>query len=302
MKIKRSASDWVIDSVIVVILVIFTAAIVYPFVNALAISLNDATDTMRGGITVWPRIFTIESYSAILSNPAIGRAYMITIFRTVVGTVMALFATGILSYGLAHSNLVGRKFYSIVLLVPMFFGAPLVSWFLMIRAMGFINNIWVYVIPGLVGLFNIILMRTFFQQLPEALEESARIDGANYLQIFFKIIIPISTPIMATIALFVGMGHWNDWFIGEVFMIGAAGQNLRPMQNVLMGVINEAVAAEVLAGIADGAAAAALRGSPVNTRSVTLATMFVTIAPVLVIYPFLQKYFIKGVMIGSVKG
>ena len=301
---KRSVVDWIIDISIILILIIFTVSILYPFVNALAISLNNAEDTSRGGITFFPRVLTFESYENIITNPMVGRAYTITIFRTVVGTLLSLFATGIISYGLAHSNLVGRKFYSIVLLIPMFFGAPMVSWFLMLRSMGFINNIWVYIIPGLVGLFHIILMRTFFQQLPEALEESARIDGANYLQIFFKIIIPISTPIMATIALFVGIGHWNDWFLGEIFMIGATGRNLRPMQNIMMSVINEAQAIMMLSAIQGGIAAAAAggRGWPVNTRSITMATMFITIAPVLVIYPFLQKYFIKGVMVGSVKG
>ena len=299
---KRSVGDHIVDIAIILFMLLITVSILYPFLNALAISLNHAEDTILGGITLWPRRFAWESYRSVLTNPMIGRAYLITIYRTVVGTIGALFVTGILAYGLAHSNLVGRKFYAIICLIPMYFTGGLIPHFLMIRQMGLLNNLAVYVVPALVGLFNVILMRTFFQSLPEALEESARIDGANYLQIFFKIIIPISTPIIATIALFVGVGHWNDWFVGNVFI---TQRDLRPMQNVLLSVVNEARYAEQLAALGAAAAAAAGnvgRGRPVNTRSVTMATMFVTIFPVIIVYPFLQRFFVKGMMVGSIKG
>jgi putative aldouronate transport system permease protein len=278
------------------------AAILYPFLNALAISFNHAEDTARGGITLWPRKFALESYRNVITNPMIFRAYMVTLYRTVVGTVLAVFVTGILAFGLAHASLVGRKYYSIILLIPMYFGGGLIPTFLMFRAMGLFNNPLVFVVPNLVGLFNVILMRTFFQTLPGALEESAKIDGANYLQIFFKIIIPVSMPIIATIALFNGIFHWNDWFFGTIYIVNPIW---RPMQNVLLSVINEARAAEMLAAIQGGLAAAAmggLRTHPVSVRSVTMATMFVTIFPVIIAYPFLQRYFIKGMMIGSIKG
>jgi len=303
---KRSIKDHIVDIIIILIMLFVIAAVMYPFLNALAISFNHAEDTALGGITLWPRRFAWESYRSILTNPIIWRAYAITIYRTVVGTVLALFCTGIIAYGLSHSNLVGRKAYSFICLVPMYFTGGLIPVFLMIRQMGLFNNLLVYVVPALIGLFNIILMRTFFQSLPEALEESARIDGANYLQIFFRIIVPVSTPIMATIALFVGVGHWNDWFTGVVYI---TNPDLRPMQNVLLAVVNEARMQEQLAaltGQAGGAAAAAAgmmgRGRPANVRSITMATMFVTIFPVLIVYPFLQKYLVKGMMVGSIKG
>ena len=303
---KRSVGDLIVDAIIIFIMLFIIAAILYPFLNALAISLNHAEDTALGGITLWPRRFAWESYRSVITNPMVGRAYAITIYRTVVGTLLALFCTGILAYGLAHSNLVGRKVYAIICLVPMYFGGGLIPTFLMIRSMGLINHLGVYVIPAMIGLFNVILMRTFFQSLPEALEESARIDGANYLTIFFRIIVPISTPIMATIALFVGVGHWNDWFVGVIYI---TRPELRPMQNVLLAVVNEARYAEAMAQLAAQGATGALaavgavgRGRPVNVRSVTMATMFVTIFPVLIVYPFLQRYFVKGMMVGSIKG
>ena len=218
---KRTVSDYVIDGTIVFIMLIVIAAVMYPFLNALAISLNHAEDTARGGIGLWPRVFSLESYRNIVTNSMIWRAYFITIMRTLIGTLTALFVTGILAYGLAHSELVGRKWYAIICLIPMYFGGGLIPTFLMYRSMGLFNSFWVYIVPNMVGLFNVILMRTFFQQLPDSLEESAKLDGANYLKIFFKIIVPISTPIFATNALFVGVFHWNDWFFGTVYITQA---------------------------------------------------------------------------------
>jgi len=304
---KRTASDYVLDGFIFFIMFLVLAAVLYPLLNALAISLNHAEDTARGGITIWPRRFAYESYRSVITNPLIWNAYFITVMRTLIGTITALFSTAIISYGLAHSNLVGRKFYSIFCLIPMYIGGGLIPVFLLYRSMGLFNSFWVYIIPAQIGLFHIILMRTFFQSIPESLEESAMLDGANYLTIFFKIIVPVSTPIIATIALFVGVGHWNDWFFGNVYI---TRPELRPMQNVLLRIINEAAFAEEMAALigagggggAAGAMAAVGRGRPVNVRSITAATMFVTIAPVVVIYPFLQKYFIKGMMVGSIKG
>ena len=303
---KRTFSDYVIDGVVLLSMFIVLIAVMYPLLNALAISFNHAEDTARGGVTLWPRVFAYESYRSVLTNPLIWNAYRITILRTVIGTITALFSTSIISYGLAHANLVGRRTYALICLIPMYFTGGLLPWFMMIRGMGLFNNFWVYIIPVQIGLFHIILMRTFFQSLPESLEESAMLDGANYLTIFFKIIVPISTPIIATIALFIGVFHWNDWFYGTVFISTRA--DLRPMQNVLLRVINEARFAEEIAALAGGggavgAAAGAIgRGRPANVRSITMATMFITLVPVVLVYPFLQRYFIKGIMVGSIKG
>ncbi|NLG26050.1 MAG: carbohydrate ABC transporter permease, partial [Clostridiales bacterium] len=161
---------------------------------------------------------------------------------------------------------------------------------------------WVYVVPNLVNLWNMILMRTYFAGIPDALEESARIDGASYVRVFFRIVFPISTPIVATISLYIAVFHWNSWFDAAMYI---TKQELKPMQTVLMSIINEAKFAEQIAATAGGAALDVGnigRGKAVNVRSLTMATMIVTILPIVMLYPFIQRYFIKGIMIGSIKG
>jgi len=305
---KKTIGDYLIDTFVYAFLVILTICVMYPFLNALAISFNNAADTMRGGIYLWPRVPSFESYHRVFTNPSIWNAYFITVSRTVVGIVTALFVTSIMAFALSNKKLVGRRFYSLFCIIPMYFGGGLIPWYMLIRNLGMMNSFLVYIIPNLVGLFNIILMRTFFQEIPDALKESAQIDGANYLTIFFKIILPVSTPILATIALFIGVFHWNSWFDATIFI---RNDSLKPMQNILLRIVNEAAYAERIAALAgasgtSGAAASAMgniaRGRAVNTRSLTMATMFVTIFPVLIIYPFIQRFFIKGIMIGSIKG
>ena len=307
---KKTYGDYIIDTFVYGFLIILTITVLYPFLNALAISFNHAGDSARGGIYLWPRIPTLDSYKQVFTNPRIWNAYMITIARTSLGTVTALFVTSLIAFALSNKKLVGRRFYSLFCIIPMYFGGGLIPYFMLIRNLGLLNNFWVYIIPNLIGLFNVILMRTFFQEIPESIKESAHIDGANYITVYFKIILPISTPILATIALFIGVFHWNAWFDGAYFV--PTVQELKPMQNILLQVVNDVSYAERIAALSGGggggasAAASALanlaRGRPVNVRSVTMATMFITIFPVLIVYPFLQRFFVKGIMIGSVKG
>jgi putative aldouronate transport system permease protein len=305
---KKSFGDKAFDIANIVIMVIILVAVLYPFLNSVAISLNDGNDTTRGGITIFPRVFTIKNYQLIFDNPKVYNAYVVTIARTVVGTISSLFFTAILAYGLAHTNLKGRPFYIMLTIIPMYFGGGLIPSYFLIKSLGMLNSFWVYIIPGMVGIWNMLLMKTFFQGIPISLEESARIDGANYLTIFFKIILPISTPIIATVALFVGVGQWNSWFDASIYI---TKQNLKPMQSVLLSIISEAKFAENLAATASGSGSGAGgsidvgnigKNIKVNVRSITMATMFVTIIPIIMVYPFLQRYFVKGVMIGSIKG
>lgn len=302
MKRNTGKADYVLDFLVWATMVIVIVVTLYPFMNSIAISLNHADDTTRGGITVWPRMFTWRNYELIFTNQKIYGAYFITIARTVIGTVLGLLFTSTLAFGLAHKNLVGRKFYTFFCLIPMYFGGGLIPSYFLIKTLGLTNNFWVYVIPNLVNLWNMILMRTYFQGIPEALEESARIDGAGYLRVFFRIIWPISTPITATIALYIGVFHWNSWFDAAMYIFD---QRLKPMQTILMSIISEAKFAEQIAANAAGAAidmGNIARGKAANVRSITMATMIVTILPIVMMYPFIQKYFIKGIMIGSLKG
>ncbi|NLX70362.1 MAG: carbohydrate ABC transporter permease [Clostridiales bacterium] len=301
---KKSFGDRVFNTINIIIMLLIVFVTLYPFINSLAISLNDADDTTRGGITFYPRVFTFRNYELIFENPLIYNAYIVTVGRTIIGVVTSLFFTATLAFGMAHSNLKGRRFYTILCIIPMYFGGGLIPYYFLIRSLGLMNSFWVYIVPSLVGIWNMLLMRTYFMGIPAALEESARIDGANYLTVFFKIILPISTPILATIALFIGVGQWNSWFDAFIFI---TDQELKPMQTVLLSIISEARYAERLAQAAAAGAATADagklgKGVTVNVRSITKATMIVTILPIVMVYPFLQRYFIKGVMIGSLKG
>ncbi|HBG77167.1 MAG TPA: ABC transporter permease [Clostridiales bacterium] len=275
----------------------------YPFVNSLAISLNDADDTVRGGITFFPRVPTTRNYELVFTNDKIYTAYLVTIARTVIGTLGGLLLTSLFAFGMAHRNLKGRQFYTVLCIIPMYFGGGLVPFYFLLRSMGLMNSFWVYIIPNLVNIWNMILMRSYFQGIPSDLEESARIDGANYITVFFRIILPISTPIVATIALFVGVFHWNSWYDAAMYV---TKQELKPMQSVLMNIINEAKFAEQLAQAANQGGGVDLsnvaKGKKVNVRSITMATMIVTVVPIILVYPFLQRYFIKGIMVGSLKG
>lgn len=302
MKHKLRLGDYVFYAAVTLFMVLLTVIVLYPFLNSLAISFNDSMDTARGGITVWPRQFTVRNYELIFQNPKIYNAYMITIARAVLGTVLSLFFTMMFAFAMAHQNLKGRKAYTVISLIPMYFGGGLIPYYFLIRQLGLINNFLVFILPQIVSIWNMILMRSYFQSLPMALEESARIDGANAFTVLFRIIAPLSMPIIATIMLFVGVMHWNSWFDSAMFI---TKQDLKPMQSVLLSVISEARFAESLAKVSAGRSvdmSNIARGKNVNVRSITMATMIVTIVPIVCVYPFLQRYFIQGIMIGSVKG
>lgn len=301
IKMRRVASDYVLDIIMVVVIILVLVLTLYPFLNSLAISLNDSNDTMRGGITIFPREFTLRNYELIFTNQKIWMAYLVTIARTVIGTVGGVFITGMLAFAVSRVNLVGRKFYTMLCLIPMYFGGGLMPTYFLILSLGLKNNFLVYIIPALVNLWNMILMRSYFQSLPEALEESALIDGANYITIFFKIYFPLSTPIVATIALYFGVQHWNDWFTANLYI---TDEVLKPMQNILLQIVNEARFAEQMSAMTGVQVDMGniMKNKATNVRSITMATMIITIIPVLIVYPFLQRYFVKGIMIGSVKG
>lgn len=299
MKAKKVASDYILIILLVVTMVFVFCATLYPFLNSLAVSLNQANDTTLGGITFFPRKFTLENYKNIMKNPTIWRAYGITFARTIIGTAGGLLVTGALAFALSRKNYVGRKIYTMICLIPMYFGGGLIPTYFLIRTLGLSNTFSVYIIPFLVNIWNMILMRSYFQSVPDALEESARIDGASYFTVFFRIYWPVSTPIIATISLYFAVQHWNDWYTTFVYI---RNSNLRPMTNVLLSIINEAKFAEQMASMGVTDIGNAMMGKMTNVRSVTMATMIVSILPIIIIYPFLQRFFIKGIMIGSIKG
>ncbi len=299
IKPKKVAGDYILNTLLVVVMVLVFVATLYPFLNSLAISLNEANDTILGGITVFPRKFTLENYKNIMKNPTIWKAYGVTFARTIVGTLGGLIVTGSLAFGLSRKTLIGRKFYTMFCLIPMYFGGGLIPTYFLIKELGLTNHFLVYIIPFLVNIWNMILMRSYFQSVPDALEESARIDGASYFTVLYKIYLPVSTPIIATISLYFAVQHWNDWYTTFMYI---RNPDLRPMTNVLLSIINEAKFAEQMASLGVTDIGNAMRGKQTNVRSITMATMIVSILPIIIVYPFLQRFFIKGIMIGSIKG
>ena len=295
---NRKPIDWLADIGIYVFMALLAVATLYPFLHSLAISLNEARNTALGGITVWPRAFTLENYKTIAQNQALYRAFVVTVLRTVVGTGGSVLATAMFAYGLSKNNLKGRNIYMTLCLITMYFNGGLIPYYMLIRNLHLSNSFWVYIVPNLISVWNMIIMRTYFRTLPEAIEESARIDGASTFGVFFRIVMPVSSPIVATIALFNGVFHWNAWFDAAIYI---TNEELKPIQSILNSLINSNKFAEEIAKA--GAGASLLSNTNViNSRSLTMATMIVTIIPIVMVYPFLQKYFAKGLMIGSVKG
>ncbi len=294
-KVQRPASERVMMVVITIFMVLFCFCTLYPFINTLAISFNEGPDTLKGGIYFVPRIFTFQNYEEIFSDSSILSAYTITILRTVIGTVVTLMFTGLLAYGLSKKYLRGRKFYMVLCTFAMIFNAGLIPTYMLYRDAKLINNFWVYILPAAVNIWDMILMKNFFQQLPEEVEESAEIDGAGTMRIFFSIVIPISMPIIATIAIFSAVGQWNSWYDAYIFC--TTRTDLHPIQTYLYKVI--ALSQATSSNAAESQLLARLK---TNVTTIRAATVVITILPIIFIYCLFQKHFIKGVMVGSLKG
>lgn len=269
-------------------------SVLYPIWYVIVYSLNDGIDAMQGGIYWWPRKFTLENYKAVFTNSGIVNAFYITVLKTIIGTVLHVLFTGMVAYAFSRTELIGRKFYIIMGTITLFFGGGLIPYFLLIRNLGLFDNFLVYIIPAMFNFYEAIIFISFFRSVPNALEEAAKIDGASYFTIFFKIILPVSLPVVATIALFHGVYQWNDYFTGVIFI---NNPNLQPIQTYLYRIIAESGANQMLS-LMPGSIAT----RTVTSQSLKMATMVVTTLPIVFVYPFLQKYFVKGVMIGSIKG
>jgi len=276
------------------------AIMLYPFLNTLAISFNDATDSLRGGIYLWPRIFTINNYERVFRNPLLMIAFQNSVMRTVISTAGGIFVCAMAAYVLSRKEFILNKFTTIFFLLTMYVSAGLIPMYFLYVDLGLLANFNVYWVPGLFGAFNVIVIRTYIQGLPDSLVEAGRLDGAGEFRIFWQIILPICKPVLATVGLWMAVGNWNDWF--TTFIFAPRTRELTTMQYELM----RELAAVVAAQSQSASDFAAMQGdtnlqtvSPVAIRS---AITIVAAVPILCVYPFLQKYFVKGVHVGSVKG
>jgi putative aldouronate transport system permease protein len=290
----RSAGDKAFDTLLVFAFVTFSLTVLYPFVYLVALSFNEGSDALRGGITVWPRKFTLENYRIMFQNEQLLHALMISVLRTVFGGGCSIFFAGIVAYIFTKRDTVGYKFYVTLLVLPMYFSAGMIPTYLVYRGLGLTNSFLVYIVPNLVWAYDILIMRTFFLGLPPSLEESAFIDGANEYTILFKIIFPLSTPVFATIFLFDAVWQWNSWF--DTLLYAGSRENLNTLMSLLAKMIMQMKASEVVGiKVSKGAKA-------ITSDTLRAAMTIITTLPIVLVYPFLQKYFVKGILVGAVKG
>ena len=292
-RIRRTAEDRAI-SVIVTLMMLFVFAVtVYPFWYSIVLSFNEGTDALRGGIYLWPRKVTLDNYNAVLGIEYIPNAFLVSVGRTLLGTVCCVLFTGLFAYACSHKKLMFRKFYITLMIITMYFSGGLIPKYVLFRSLGLMNTFWVYIVPNLFASFNAIIMINAFREIPDSLEEAAYLDGANDLKIFLSIVLPISMPTMATMALYSGVWHWNSWSDSAFFV---TNKNLKSLANVMINLIRQSEsAAQTMVG------QMTRKNTTYTAMTLRPAAMIICVIPVAVVYPFLQKYFVKGVMIGSVK-
>ena len=268
----------------------------YPFWNIFVLSLNDATDSLRGGLMLWPRVFSIDSYKAVLSDTALLSSLKVTLLRTAVGVPMNLLAVTTLAYALSQRDLIGRRQINLLFVFTMYFSGGLIPTYMIVKWLGLIDNFLVYLLPGLYNVYWMILVRTYMEGLPYSMIESARIDGANDIQIFAKVVLPSCAPVVATIGLFSAIYHWNAWYDSYIYTNKPA---LETLSNALVKILNQYQTGAMMTQAQQMAAAS--KRLPVSSESIRMTVTMVTTIPIILVYPFVQKYFIKGMMLGSVK-
>jgi putative aldouronate transport system permease protein len=296
---RRPALDsnpWWADILIYAVLTLLGLITVLPVLNILAKSLSESSAIATHPLMLFPRSWTFEAYRYIFETPVLLRSFGITVFVTVVGTALNLLFTTTAAYGLSKTYLPGYRVLMWIVIVPMLFGAGLIPTYLMLKSLGLINSIWVLVVYGLVSPFNLILMRNFFWSIPPELEESARMDGAGDLRVLWHIILPLSKPVLATIGLFYAVAHWNDFFTGLFFITDSSKW---PLQVVLRSII---IDQSMLGMGGQDSPGNDIQRLVISADNIRAATIIFSTIPILLAYPFLQRYFVKGIILGAVKG
>lgn len=267
-------------------------ATLYPFLYMLAVSLSGDAYVMRGEVTLWPKGFNLKMYELVFSDPKIWLAYKNTLIYVLLGTGIALVVTAMGAYALARKDMNFHKTFTMLIVFTMFFSGGMIPTFLVVRSLGFIDTVWGMVLPGAVNTWNLIIMRTFFSGIPREIEESGRMDGLTDIGIFFRLVIPLSKAVFATIGLFYAVGLWNNFMFPLLYL---RDPDLFPLQVLLRNL--------VLAGNVSSGDVTRIGGDNLIVEdSLKFATIMVSTLPILLVYPFIQKYFVKGVMIGAVKG
>lgn len=290
-RVKQDLDSRIFDTVNVTILLLFTMIIIVPLWNVIVSSFSSGRSLAEGGFVFWPTEFSLENYQAVFRDETIWQSFIISVLKTVIGVLTHVFFCAMIGYGLSKSNVRGRKLYVTMGVITMFFSGGMIPTYLLIKSLGLLNTFWVYIIPALFSYYDVVILMNFFRNVPDSLEESAKIDGAGDWKIFLKIFIPLSMPAMATIALFNGVNQWNDFMTTKLYI---TDQWLYPLQMKLYEIIVQSQTQSMQN----------IGGSVVietTTKGVQLATIVITTLPIVVIYPILQRYFISGMMLGAVK-
>jgi putative aldouronate transport system permease protein len=297
---RLRVEDRIINGIITLYLLFIGFITVYPFLHTLAISLNDSIDTIRGGITLFPRDFTTAAYERLLrSNERLGQAAVVSVVRTAVGVSFATISTVLIAYALSRKEFILRRIISFMVVLTMYVSGGLIPNYFLFRSLGLLNNFWVYILPHLAVAFNIIIVRTFIKQQPDSFIESARIDGANEFRIIFQIVMPIILPAIAVTILFIAVFHWNSWI--DTYIYASRNENLSTLQFELQKRLQSAMSIASQDAQSAQEAIQDAESEIVTPESVRSAMTMLTFLPIVLVYPFLQRYFVSGLLIGGLK-
>ena len=290
---KLSRGEKIFKKTLYVVFAVAACFMVYPFWLCFILSINNGLDTLRGGIYFLPRILTFENYTHVFKFRGFFSSFFITTFRTLLGASSCVLFSTFVTYGISKKHLIGRKFIIIAVTITLFFSGGLIPTFLLYRKLGLINNFLVYILPNLFGAYSMLIYLSFFEDFPTDIEESAKIDGCNDIKIFTKMVMPLSVPIMLTMGLIQGVWHWN-YFLDAVFFI--TKDSLNPLQMFLYNIIQNS----------NAATSASHLGGEIKTgiviQSIKMSTTVIALIPIMIAYPFIKRYYIKGIMVGAIKG
>lgn len=296
MFMKKSLGETVFDSINTLLMLVVMLVTLYPFWYAIIGSFNEGFDYGLGGVSLLTRKFTLDNYKVVFNDKQIFNAFKVTILRTCIGTFVHLLVTSLFAYAFSKRDLVGKNLYATLGFIAMYFSGGLIPTYLVLNSLKLVDSFWVYILPPAFSFYQVLIFQAFFRGLPDALSESAKMDGAGEYTVFFRIILPLSGSVFAAVALFNGVFHWNTYFDSLVF---TTKRELQVLQLFLVRIIQSKDEAGQLSELAS------ISGSVDNTvtsETVQLATMVAATVPIILVYPFLQRYFVKGIMIGSVKG
>ena len=295
---ERKWTDVVFDILNYSVFLIFTISCIFPFYYIFINTISNSDLVVAGQITLIPRGINIQNYINMMKVSDIGQAFVVTFARTILGTALMVAASGLIGYLVTKKEMWHRQIWYRFIVITMYFNAGIIPWYMNMSMLGLTGNFMAYIIPGIVAPYNIILVKTYIESIPAELEESASMDGASYFQIFRKIIWPLSTPILATIAIFGAVGHWNSFTDSLILMQN--NSSLFTLQHLLYNYLN--AASNIEGQISSGAEAQQFLASMANSKVMKYTVSMVSVIPILLVYPFMQRYFEKGIMLGAVKG